>query len=127
MPEGGLDNPYIDSNRGLVLLATANCVGDGTGAIFTAGRTDSVSSVFYAEGSIPTVALTSTTESGSGGFINYRPGEAIITIKSAETGADVKNLNLFVRAGHLTQARQELPRQPGNEPAGDAGAEEAPQ
>lgn len=90
-----------DAERGHIVLSMASCVGTAKGLQITAPRSDETSILYYVNGGFPTADLERTTDDGAGGFLNFRPGNATVTLVT-ESGEDLVKLSFTVRKGALS-------------------------
>lgn len=87
--------------RGHILLAVTSCLGPAPGVELTAPRADETAIPYYVLNGIPSADQEVTAEEGSGGFLNFPPGNAVVKLSSGKAG-EIVSLSLTVRAGFIT-------------------------
>lgn len=90
-----------DPARGHVLLSLKSCVGTAPGVHLSAPKADASTITYYVQGGIPSADRDATTEDGSGGFLNFPPGNAAIELSTGSIDA-LGSLSLTVRPGYIT-------------------------
>lgn len=90
-----------DPERGHVLVAVQSCLGTAPGVHLNAPKADDKTITYYVQGGIPSADRTETTEEGSGGFLNFPPGNAVVEL-SAGSLDRLGSLSLTVRPGYIT-------------------------
>lgn len=90
-----------DPDRGHIVLSMASCSGEAPGVEIRAPRSDEDSILYFVNGGFPTADLERTTGDGSGGYLNFRPGNATVTL-TTEAGVELVQLSLTVRKGTLS-------------------------
>lgn len=90
-----------DPERGHVLLSLKSCLGAAPGVHLSAPKADDKTITYYVQGGIPSADRDATTEDGSGGFLNFLPGNAAIEL-SAGAIESLGSLSLTVRPGYIT-------------------------
>jgi hypothetical protein len=94
-----------DPERGHVFLSLLDCYGPAANIEITSTRLDEGALTFYVLDGVPSADLTATTKDGSAGFLNLPSGNAAVELTHAETGQELAQVTLVVRAGFLTNAR----------------------
>lgn len=90
-----------DPERGHVLLSVISCLGTAPGVHLKAPKADKNTIPYYVQDGIPSADREVTTNEGSGGFLNFPPGNAVVDL-SAGSISKLGSLSLTVRAGYLT-------------------------
>jgi hypothetical protein len=98
---GGAVGAVPDDERGHILLTVLSCMGPAPGVSFSAPKADDKTITYYVQGGIPSQDFDATTSEGSGGFLNFPPGNAVVKLSSGKAG-ELTALSLTVRAGHIT-------------------------
>lgn len=94
---GAAPNP----ERGHVLLSLQSCLGTAPGVHLSAPKADRDTIAYYVQGGIPSADRDVTTDEGSGGFLNFPPGNAVVEL-SAGSLDKLGSLSLTVRPGYIT-------------------------
>lgn len=93
----------VDPERGHVLTGAKNCDDTTTaGVSLTLSTADASSTQFYLRNSIPDATVTTTDDSGLGGFLNVTPGFAVLTGKVASIDMTMGKSSILVRKGYLS-------------------------
>lgn len=90
-----------DPERGHIVLSVASCVGNAAGVRISAPRSDENSILYYVNDGFPTADLESTTKDGSGGFLNFRTGNATVTLTTTGN-LELSQMSLTVRSDTLS-------------------------
>jgi hypothetical protein len=97
----GVVGAQPDPERGHIVLSVASCVGNAAGVRISAPRSDDKSILYYVNDGFPTADLEATTKDGSGGFLNFRTGNA--TVNLTTTGnLELSQMSLTVRSDTLS-------------------------
>jgi hypothetical protein len=91
-----------NAERGHILLASRDCSGPAAGVSISAVRADNQAIEFYVLDSVPSADLTETTDSGSGGYLNFPPGTASLVLSDANTNEQLATVALIVRPNHIS-------------------------
>lgn len=98
---GGAVGAAPDDERGHILLTILSCLGGAPGVAFSAPKADDQTITYYVQGGIPSGDFDATTSEGSGGFLNFPPGNVVVKLRSGKAG-ELAALSLTVRAGYIT-------------------------
>lgn len=90
-----------DPERGHIILAVTSCLGAAPGVHLTAPKADGAAIPYYVLNGIPSPDLKATVEEGSGGYLNFPPGNAVLVLSSGKE-EELASLSLTVRAGFIT-------------------------
>lgn len=91
-----------DPDRGHLVVSVASCVGSAPGLVISSGRADEKAIPYYVSASVPAPDRTSTTEEGSGGFLNLVVGTGELKITSGDGERELFSRNVFTRKGTIT-------------------------
>jgi hypothetical protein len=89
-----------DPDRGHLIVSVASCVVGAPDLVISSGRADDKTIAYYVSASVPAPDRTTTTEEGSGGFLNLRvgTGEVKVTLDDEQ----LFSRNVFIRKGTIT-------------------------
>lgn len=90
-----------DPERGHLLFQVKSCLGAAPNVTFSSTKADDETVTFFVNESVPASDLDSTGDEGSGGFLNFPPGNANISIETDE-GTKIETLGVIVRPGTIT-------------------------
>jgi hypothetical protein len=90
-----------DPERGHVLIALQSCLGTAPSVHLSAPKADDKTIAYYVQDGIPSADRDVTTAEGSGGFLNFPPGNAVVDLSSGSLD-EVGSLSLTVRPGYIT-------------------------
>jgi hypothetical protein len=90
-----------DPERGHVLVALQSCLGTAPGVHLNAPKADEKTITYYVQGGIPSADRDVTTDEGSGGFLNFPPGNAVVELGAGSLD-ELGSLSLTVRPGYIT-------------------------
>ncbi len=90
-----------DPERGHILMSVTGCEGPAPGVNLSAPKADDETIPYYVLDGIPSADLDATTAAGSGGFLNFPPGNAVVKLASGKAG-ELVSLSLTVRQGFIT-------------------------
>lgn len=90
-----------DPERGHVLLSLQSCLGPAPGVHLNAPRADETTIAYYVQDGIPSADREVTTAEGSGGFLNFPPGNAVVDLSSGSL-EELGSISLTVRPGYIT-------------------------
>lgn len=92
----------LNPERGHILIAAKTCLGDSADAVsFVAPRADANCIPYYVLDGVPSADLTETTANGSGGFLNFPPGNATVVL-STESQSELHTVSLTIRPNFIT-------------------------
>lgn len=90
-----------DPDRGHVLVSVQSCLGTAPGVHLNAPKADDETITYYVQGGIPSADREVTTEEGSGGFLNFPPGNAVVDLGAGSLDK-LGSMSLTVRKGYIT-------------------------
>ena len=85
-------------------MTTQSCLGEAPNIVLVAPRADAQTIPYYVLDGVPAADLTATTEAGSGGFLNFPPGNATVSIET-KSGDRLTTLSFVVRKGTISTVR----------------------
>jgi hypothetical protein len=95
----------IDRSRGHMMLIAEDCLGAAlAGVTFSSPQRDKSTVQFYVRDLLPSTSATETAEVGNGGFLNFPPGTAVLSLKKVDSGLNLTTVSVFVRAGFISVA-----------------------
>jgi hypothetical protein len=93
----------VNTERGHVLTGAEDCNANTTaGVSLTLSTAGDGSTPFYLRNSIPDATVSTTDDSGLGGFLNVTPGFAFLTGKVASIDMTMGKSSILVRKGYLS-------------------------
>jgi len=111
MPNGVVDalavsiGSRIDDTRGHMMLIAEDCYGAALpGVTFASPVQDSKTIQFYVRDLLPTTSAKETAEIGNGGYLNFPPGNAVITLTLNKSKLRLTTSSVVVRPGYITVA-----------------------
>jgi hypothetical protein len=98
----GVGGP-IAADRTVVMTTALNCLAKPTpGIILSAEPVDDRTVGYFIQGGLPSRTASTTDESGAGGFVNIKPGNATITSTMAATNQKIGTIAVQTRPGYIT-------------------------
>lgn len=90
-----------DPERGHIVMSSASCLGEAPDVVLDAPRADEQSIPYYVLDGSPQSNLDATTKDGSGGYLNFRTGNATVTIETSH-GQELATLSVIVRSSTIS-------------------------
>ncbi len=97
-----------DPEKGHLFLTLLDCLGLAEDVEISSTGVDGASVRFYSLDGIPSSDLSKTTTSGVAGFVNFPPGNTVVSFASASTGGSLGQVGLVVRKGAVTTGTPQL-------------------
>jgi hypothetical protein len=95
----------LDPRRGHMMLISEDC--DGTalpGVTFKSPQQDADTAQFYVQDLLPSTGARQTGEAGNGGYLNFPPGTAMISVTGPVNNLKLATVAVVVRPGFITVA-----------------------
>ncbi len=90
-----------DPERGHIVMSSVSCLGEAPDVALEAPRADEQAIPYYVLDGVPQANLNATTEDGSGGYLNFRTGNATVTIETSR-GQELTTLSVIVRSSTIS-------------------------
>jgi len=85
------------------MTTALNCLGaPAAGMVLASSQVDDHTVTYFLQGGLPSLSAPSTDESGAGGFVNIKAGDAVLTSTIAATNRLAGTVAVQTRPGHLT-------------------------
>jgi hypothetical protein len=95
----------LDARRGHMMLISEDCSGAAlAGVTFKSPQQDADTAQFYVQDLLPSVDAKLTGEAGNGGYLNFPPGTAMISVTGPVTNLKLATVAVVVRPGFITVA-----------------------
>jgi hypothetical protein len=93
----------VSSDRTAIMTTAMDCVGrPAAGLMLATAQADERTVGYVVQGGLPSQTAHATDGSGTGGFVNIKLGNAVITSTMAATGRLVGTVGVQTRSGYLT-------------------------
>jgi hypothetical protein len=90
-----------DPERGHIVMSSWSCLGEAPNVVLEAPRADAQTIPYYVLNGVPSADLEATTEDGSGGYLNFQPGNATVNINT-KNGDRLMTLSVVVRRSTIS-------------------------
>lgn len=97
-----------DPDRGHLVVTVASCSGGAPNLVITSKSADDQAIRYYVSANVPAPDRESTTEEGSGGFLNLVVRAAEVTV-STKDGKELFSTNIFTRKGTISSVHFQPP------------------
>ena len=93
----------VAADRTVIMTTALDCEGKpAAGMVLTADVADDRTVGYVIQGGLPSRTATATDGDGSGGFVNIKPGNAVITSTMASTNQKIGMVGVQTRTGYIT-------------------------
>lgn len=90
-----------DPERGHIVMSSWSCLGAAPDIVLEAPRADAKAIPYYVLNGVPAADLTATTDDGSGGYLNFKTGNATVEIKTKD-GRPLTTMSVVVRKSTIS-------------------------
>jgi hypothetical protein len=98
----GVGGP-ISADRTVIMTTALDCQANpASGLILSADPVDDRTVGYVIQGGLPNRTASATDSSGTGGFVNIKPGNAVITSTMASTNEKIGTVAVQTRTGSIT-------------------------
>lgn len=95
----------LDARRGHMMLIAEDCSGEALPAMaFKSPQQDMSTVQFYVQDLLPSTEAKQTAEAGNGGYLNFPPGTAMISVTGVANNLRLATVSVVVRPGFISVA-----------------------
>jgi hypothetical protein len=95
----------LDGRRGHMMLIAEDCFGAALPAMtFKSPQQDMSTVQFYVQDLLPSTEAKQTAEAGNGGYLNFPPGTAMISVTGVANNLKLATVSVVVRPGFISVA-----------------------
>jgi hypothetical protein len=95
----------LDAERGHMMLISEDCLGAALpGVAFKSPQQDMSTVQFYVQDLLPSTDAKQTAEAGNGGYLNFPPGTAMISVAGVANNLKLATVSVVVRPGFISVA-----------------------